>query len=235
MDAELRLRTRNGPVLTARLRDLGGPTDVFGMGEYGFATVDWPDVRFVIDLGAHIGSFTVWAVTNYHCRALAVEPNPETFALLGRNVDRFGGDVRCVQAAVARASGTRSLTLGEDSAGNALASEPATTPTRSVEVVAITLREAIEMAGFPSIDILKMDIEGAEHEILTNLHPGLLDGVRSVLVECHRVPGRSSEAIVQALAREGFSISLRRKSEDLDLVLAHRRVDLPGGAMEGAL
>ena len=222
MDVELRLRTRSGPVLVARIRDVGGPADVFGLEEYDFPSVGWPRVRFVVDIGAHIGSFSVWAVSSYRCRAVAVEPNPEAFALLQRNVGQFGGDVRCIQAALAAAPGVRTLVLGEDSAGTSLDPRTASGPVKTIEVEAITLAQAIEMAAFPQVDVLKVDIEGAEHEIFMNLDAGLLDAVQTVLVECHKRPGRSSDGIVEALAREGFTTSLTPKSDDLDLVVAVR-------------
>jgi len=130
--------------------------------------------------------------------------------------------VRCIQAALAAAPGVRTLVLGEDSAGTSLDPRSASGPVKTIEVEAITLAQVIEMAAFPQVDVLKVDIEGAEYEIFMNLDAGLLEAVQTVLVECHKRPGRSSDGIVEALAREGFTTSLTPKSDDLDLVVAVR-------------
>jgi FkbM family methyltransferase len=222
MDLELRLRTRRGPVLAARLRDLGGPVDVFGHAEYDIAAIDWPAARFVVDLGAHVGSFTLWAAGAAPCRVHAFEPNPATFELLRRNLESDPERLRCTRAAVAGEPGTRRLALTEDSAANSIDPVPAEESTAGLTVPTITLGEALERAGFPRVDVLKMDIEGAEFEVLDHLGPRALDGVGAVVIECHRRPGASPERLAARLEREGFEVGVSRKNGDLDMLVACR-------------
>jgi FkbM family methyltransferase len=226
MDLEMRLRTRRGPVLVARLRDLGGPIDVFGRAEYDVAGIDWPAARFVVDLGAHVGSFTLWAAGAAPCSVHAFEPNPGTFDLLRRNLAAQPERLRCTRAAVAGAAGSRRLALAEDSAANSIdpsRSAAAVPAAADVTVTSITLGEALERAGFPRVDVLKMDIEGAEYEVLDQLAPRVLDGVGAIVLECHRRPGASAEDLAARLEREGFDVSLSGKSGELDLLVASRR------------
>jgi FkbM family methyltransferase len=217
LDRELRLRTRRGPVLVARLRDLGGPIDVFGHAEYDLAGIDWPAARFVVDLGAHVGSFSLWAAGAAPCRVHAFEPNPATFELLRRNLAADPDRLRCTRAAVAGSAGTRQLALAEDSAANAI------DPGGDVTVASVTLGEALAQAGFPQVDVLKMDIEGAEYEVFEQLAPRGLDGVGAIVLECHRGPGASPERLAARLAEVGFHVERSAKDGELDLLVASRR------------
>jgi len=223
MNSELRLRTRAGPVVIARLRDVGGPTDVFGAAEYAHASGTWADVRFVIDVGAHVGSFSVWALGLSRCEVLAIEPDPDTFEMLKRNLLRFGARARCAQVALAGESGERILRVAEDSAASALGSLEPGDPARRHSVRAVTLDEVFELAAFPRIDVLKLDIEGAEYEVFEHLATGILSRVGTLLVECHENERQGSDGIADILRQEGFEVSAKRKTAELLVVTASTR------------
>jgi FkbM family methyltransferase len=229
MNTEMRLRTRRGPVLAARLRDLGGPVDVFGRAEYDLAGIDWPAARFVVDLGAHVGSFSLWAAGAAPCQVHAFEPSPVTFALLRRNLASDPERLHCSQVAVAGSSGARRLSLADDSAANSLDPAPEGVAGSQVTVDSITLAEALERSGFPRVDVLKLDIEGAEYEVFEQLAPRGLDGVRSIVLECHRRPDASPERLAERLRRDGFDVAVSGKSGELDLLVASRPA-APAGA-----
>src|ERR1700687_4549596 len=53
MHVRLLLQTRTGPSLLARLRDVNGPAEVFGLDEYETPWLDWSHVAYVLDAGAH--------------------------------------------------------------------------------------------------------------------------------------------------------------------------------------
>src|SRR5205823_2618149 len=109
LDHQVTLRTRQGPILQARLRDLDAPAEVFGRSEYDFSVIDWSSLRTAIDVGAHIGSFTLWLAGRSGCDVYAIEPNPATFRILIANLRLAGLDrrVRTDQIAVAGISGGR--------------------------------------------------------------------------------------------------------------------------------
>jgi FkbM family methyltransferase len=153
----------------------------------------------------------------------AFEPNPSTFDLLRRNLAAQPERLRCTRAAVAGAAGSRRLALAEDSAANTIDPSRATDASADVTVTSITLGEALERAGFPHVDVLKMDIEGAEYEVLDQLAPRALDGVGAIVLECHRRPGVSADDVAARLRREGFDVSLSGKNGELDLLVASRR------------
>jgi FkbM family methyltransferase len=112
------------------------------------------------DVGANIGSFTVLAAGVAGSRVIAFEPNPETFASLGRNVrlNAFEQRVKLVNAAVGRSAGSIQMSTGLGTE-NHVAS--ATESAGSIQVKVITLDS--ELADDP-ITLLKIDVEGFETE-----------------------------------------------------------------------
>jgi hypothetical protein len=73
-------------------------------------------------------------------------------------------------------------------------------------VKSIRVDTLIRQLGFQKVDLLKMDIEGAEYPVL--IDPNLdLSRVENMVVEVHyRYGGRESREIMQALAQHGFKI-----------------------------
>ena len=224
LDLQFTLRTRQGPRIRARLRDIGPPAEVFGLGEYEDQTLDWGRVRYVIDVGAHIGAFTIWVATRApNCQVYAIEPNPEAIALLRQNVDlaQLGSRVRVLEGAVAGVAGRRELSITTMSPSTTLLPVVGRSDARSV--TAITIDEAIAASGFPRVDLLKVDVEGAEEEILAKLAPEALSGVQAVLIECHPpVAQRIASLIEPVLGRSGFAVSWRPKGSHGLLIGRHQ-------------
>src|SRR2546425_942181 len=132
MSVRLVLRTRRGPSMVARLRDVNGPAEVFGLDEYENRWLDWSRVDYVLDAGAHVG-------------------------------------------------------------------------------------------GFPRIDLLKMDIEGAEHEVFGAVTAETLRLVDFWMIERHPVPNAVNDDIAGLLLSAGFDVSTVAKPLGLELITARRR------------
>lgn len=76
-------------------------------------------------------------------------------------------------------------------------------PTTKYAVEMITMAELLQMAGSKHIALMKIDIEGAEFELLAALEPGLLRRVRQLLVEFHHdtVQGKTWRDTEEAISR----------------------------------
>jgi len=208
LNIELSLRTRQGPQLKARVRDIGGPLDVFGLGAYDFRMIDWSRAEYVVDAGAHIGSFTLFAAARGAGRIVAIEPNPETYALLVANVRLAGlaDRVTTVNRAVADAPGSRTLHSAKlSSASTILPSDGH--QGRAISVEATTLQEIVTATNWPRIDVMKIDIEGSEYDVFSALEPETLARVGVVLVECHHLPGSDPHLIATRLREAGFDVA----------------------------
>ena len=53
------------------------------------------------------------------------------------------------------------------------------------DVNAVTLKRAIELTGEDSIDLVKMDIEGAEFDVISSISDGVFEKVNAFIIEYH--------------------------------------------------
>lgn len=122
-----------------------------------------------LDVGAHLGYFTFYV--NVHGPAglplVAVEPDPELFALLGANLVASGCErARAIQVAIGARDGEslfhRDLS---DSFSGSLTTDFAAHDTVSIAVQVRTMAGLLDELGWTRA-CLKVDIEGAEAEFL---------------------------------------------------------------------
>ena len=221
MERRFVLRTREGASLEARLRDVSGPAEVFGDREYAHEWLDWPTIESVVDLGAHVGGFALWAASQSRCRIACFEPNPEARLLLAANVSRMGlsDRIHVFPYALAGGRGRRRLHSPLDSVAAALDGE---SNDQGLEVETMGLEDVIAESGFSAVDLLKVDVEGAEFEAFAALGPGALAAVSHCVVECHPKAGASSELVADALRSEGFEVTTLAKPQGLQLLVARR-------------
>jgi FkbM family methyltransferase len=212
-------RMRDGSRMLARVVDSGGLLSVHADRDYDVPGINWRDVRTIVDIGAHIGSFTVWAARRApDARCLAVEPNPATFRLLGENVraNGLGERVILVNAAVAGKAGTGSLELVEHSLGTRLARNDG----GEVSVDVVTLDAVANVAGMERIDVLKIDCEGMEYELFGSIGPERLAGIGVIACEYHPVPGHDISELDGVLTASGFEV--RHPNKPLGVLWATR-------------
>jgi FkbM family methyltransferase len=153
--------------------------DVFVEEDYKLGDVG--DVRTVVDLGSHIGASVVWFHAVYpQARIIAVEPHPVTFRRLLRNI-RDLDRIEAFNVAVTETEGTVPLFAGEESWGSTVFPRPGMHPVG--EARSVTLDGLLGSLGIDEVDLLKVDIEGAEHGVLSSFAG--LRSVRTVIGEFH--------------------------------------------------
>lgn len=125
----------------------------------------------VIDVGANIGVYTFLAA---HCvgttgRVYAIEPTPECIACLKSTVvdNKIENCVIPIEAAVGNQLASVFLILQPASVFNRIVTDTAKTEKRCVKAVAqITLDYLWESENKPRVDLIKIDVEGAELQVL---------------------------------------------------------------------
>lgn len=163
----------------------------------------------VVDVGAHLGHFTLPAAARAGARGrvFAFEPNPETVALLRANVaaNGFADRVAVVPAGVGDGCGRRRLFLGETGTTSSLFDQGSN---RCADVDSTTLDDALPADA--RVDVLKIDIEGGEVAALRGMRRTLAAaGPRLALfVECNpralERAGTGAHELLDALAEQGF-------------------------------
>jgi FkbM family methyltransferase len=197
-NANVRLETRSGVSLKVPVRDVLPAVEVFALRDYDLSLIRWEKVKSVVDCGANIGAFSLWASQRSSCQILAVEPNPRTCMLLEQNVSPLAGRVSLLRAAVAGSRGTRTLYgMAETSATSFFGNSDIVGG--AFEVRAVTLRDVLAAARSLPVDVLKIDIEGAEREVFDTVDVRDFDAVRVAIIECHDLSDDEVDRITSKL------------------------------------
>ena len=196
--------------------------ELFVNGAYAFDASS-PAPR-IIDAGANIGMAVVFFKMLYpDAHVTAYEPEPETFAMLERNVamNALAG-VELVNAAVGDRLGTAVL-YTDASAGSISASLDAGwggESSRTVQMV--QLSESIEAP----VDFLKLDVEGAEYAVVRDLvASGRIAWVREAVIEFHEVTTEPDgvASLVEALQGAGMVVTVLPHTTLLHTGIIHAR------------
>jgi FkbM family methyltransferase len=177
-------------------------------------------VRTIVDLGANVGFSARFLCERYpDARIIAFEPDPEIFKLTQRNVREYPQvSLRNVGVAGKRGSLELYRFAGGSWGTSSFVTRQEVTETFTAE--AVTLDSIIEEIG--DIDLLKIDIEGAEYEVLEACTK--LDRVRCIIGEVHAIPDSLPERLFALL--EGFQISAESVQDGQGPFIARR----PGAA-----
>lgn len=153
--------------------------------------------RTIVDLGASVGLATLRLLASHpEATVVAVEADPVLIPRLRANV--AGLPVTVVHAAVAASSGERQFFRSDiDSWGNSL--DNTSGAQSAVAVPAISLGDLLDRHRVEEVDLLKLDVEGAEWEIF---EAPLDRRVAAIVGEVHGREGKQPEAFLRKLAEE---------------------------------
>ena len=157
--------------------------------------------RTVLDLGANIGiTPSVFAARWPNARIIAVEPELHNFELLQRNCSP-APHITAVQGAVWHSDGDLEILNPDSSAYGYRVGESAREHPASQAVQGLSIPTIMQRYSLESLDVVKMDIEGAEKDVFRSNADTWLPHVRVLIVELHdRFRPGCSEALDAAVA-----------------------------------
>jgi len=174
--------------------------------------------RFIIDAGANVGFASVRFAQLYPAATIvAVEPDATNAAILRRNVAPYP-QVEPVRAGVWPRSGQLAIENPHDKPWSFRVRAAVAGDTDVM--AAVSIQDLMQRHGAATLDILKLDVEGAEYELLTDSGcQSWLGRTNMLFVELHDAmkPGCSA-ALEQALAGQAFD----RVPHGSNLVLIRR-------------
>ena len=217
------LDSRNaGPPEPVRIRSLGGESVLLRpgtvdaevalstfAGEYHLPPNGTPPPEVIWDLGANIGLTMRHMASVYpRARLFGVELDEENVRLAARNLEPCSDRCELLTAALWASDGEVSYARSGPVDGYRVSEEG------DRAVTAVTMNRLLELFGRP--DYVKMDVEGAEREVLRR-ETDWAEAVPVISVECH--PPYSLDACAEDLERLGYEVelhpqSLRRRARD---------------------
>ena len=188
------------------------------MGDYRWPGLTPEPGWRVVDVGANIGAFSLWA-EQLGADVTAFEPEPKTYASLvanvaGRRVSPtqaalVGEAVPAVRLYLSDVRSTRHTLLAKEIESGA--------PLRDfIDVPTVTIADVVG----EGCDLLKLDCEGAEFEALLRADDETLRRAQRLVVEYHRIGGEPEE-IVDRLEAAGLEVEVLSTSEAVGTIGAH--------------
>lgn len=203
--------------------------EVLLSGEYA---VDAESPSVIVDAGAHIGLASLFFSTRYpEATVIALEPEPANFQVLTRNVAHLP-HVRPLNVALWNTESRLSMDGADRATWSHRVSED-----RVGAVLGVTLPQVMERFGVDRIDILKLDIEGAEQEVMgasaewidkvgllvvethDRFRPGCCDILRDATEHTHQLVARRGDVVILKRLADGRLAGDRRAGSDVDAPL----------------
>ncbi|MHB8319640.1 MAG: FkbM family methyltransferase [Acidimicrobiales bacterium] len=134
------------------------------------------DESVVVDLGMSDGAFAREVASRFGCRVFGVEPNPTLFAAMP-HMEQIVKE----QVAMGPTDGPVTLYLNTKQC----ASTQFDLADTSVVVTGVTLTSFLDRHAVSAVDLLKIDIEGAEFDVLASVNDSDMMRIRQLTIEFH--------------------------------------------------
>ena len=217
-------KTKTGLRIKIRVRstDLMALTNVWMINEYDVEDFEINTNDTVIDIGAHIGLFSL--LVSQLCKTgkiLSFEPVSENFDLLVSNLKlNHIKNILPFNMAVSKNSGRLDLFLNNDQSAHSIFSKSS----ESISVESTSLQKIFEENKISSCKLLKLDCEGAEYEIIDSLPSEYLDKIQNIVMEYHSADTKPElvKNLIQKIKNAGFKIKTRPHHDDMGFLIARK-------------
>lgn len=184
----------------------------------------------VLDVGGHIGYYTLLMAkfVGERGRVFSFEPSPENFELLQKNIhlNRLGR-VEAVRAAIFSKKGISTISIPDDSnsGGASLVHEVGS---HAMQIETITLDDFCAERNIKP-EFIKMDVEGAEFDVLLGGERTIRDCRPEMLIEVHHFDKNVRGNPVLGLLEEwDYEVNWIEKLEMTSHILAAPRNESAG-------
>jgi hypothetical protein len=161
----------------------------------------------IVDIGANIGFFSIYALINGAKKVYCYEPNSEAFKILKKNIKKnsFSNKVHTFQKAVS-SNNRKFISIN-------LTSSPYNQVTKNLikndfkyeKVSTVSLNNQILINNIKSVDLLKIDCEGSEYDIFPSLTRKTIEIIKEIRMEVH---GKINP-LIKSLKHNPFKVILR--------------------------
>ena len=139
--------------------------------------------KYIVDAGANIGASTLFFADRFpSARIAAIEPSKSNVELLRRNCGALENVTIFERGLYHEPAFLRIKNVG---CGRDWAFQTEPCDEAESDVEAISVDAVMKVAGFPYIDLLKIDIEGAELEVFSSGFETWINHVNMLVIELH--------------------------------------------------
>lgn len=170
--------------------------EIFVQNVYGLSREEMTNTA-VLDIGGQYGFFALFSAENGAKQIISVEPNFQNLFHYLENTFNTNAKVIC-----AAACNNKTITTVSNKSGESKIN------TGEQFVVTISFQELVQLLD-PNLQwILKIDIEGAEYELLYNTAPEYIKRFKTIVMEAHNFDpynkGDEAENLKQYITSLGF-------------------------------
>ncbi|WP_187269502.1 FkbM family methyltransferase [Flagellimonas hymeniacidonis] len=205
-DIPLKLRSRTSDIPTFR--------HIFMEKQYHISLDFKP--QFIVDAGANIGLAAIYFINKHpHSKMVCIEPEDSNFELLQKNIKEYP-NITALKKALSSIN-DQEINLIDSGHGKwgfmtELAKESRENTGGLLRTISVD--EIMKQNDLETIDILKIDIEGAEKELFESNTENWLPKTRCLIIELHdRKKAGCSTSLFRAISKYDFSFS--HKGENL--------------------
>jgi len=205
-------RTRRGTLLGSSPYSWQTVIELVGYDSYRLASLSHaPPIRSFVDLGANIGAFSLALLDRWpEARGVGCEPSIECVRLAQQNFARNGVKTcECLPVAVVGNLGPETVSFSYrpflPNASSIVDSNSESRDVVKVPVRTIRFSELLDRID-GIVDLVKIDVEGAEYSIIAETPPEIFGRIKLLAVEYHHVPGHSPDELVEKLTAAGLPL-----------------------------
>ena len=216
--------TRSGLKIKIRVNstDLMAFTHVWMIQEYSDDNFSINNDDVIIDVGAHIGLFALFA--SQFCKngkIFCYEPIKENYKILIENIEM--NQIQNIfpnNLAVTKKTSRVKIFLNDDQSGHSMFIQNK----NFVEVDSKSLSDIFIDNGIKECDFLKLDCEGAEYEIIESLPSDLFTKINKTAIEYHMVDTKPEllEQLINKFKQFSFSVHTRSLFADIGFLFAKK-------------
>jgi len=216
--------TKNGIKIMLRTdsTDLMALTHVWLIEEYSKHDFQIKKTDTVIDIGAHIGLFSLYASQNCtEGKVFAFEPIKENYGILELNkkLNNFS-NIQSENCAISKLTSKITLYQSNDESGHSKFIQT----DNPVEVASKSLNDFFKENRLESVNLLKLDCEGSEYEIIDSLEDKYFEMIEKMIIEYHLVDSNPKllKKLKNKLKSHSYEISIEPLFKDIGFLYAKK-------------
>lgn len=201
--------------------------------KYGKYDFDIKDNDCIIDIGAHIGIFSIYsALRRNNVKIFAFEPSVDNYKKFiinkmknQKDILSNGSKILIFNSAISNKTGKEKLYFTDESWGHSLSREKLTKHKEdcvdSKNVNVLSIKDVLK--NRKQINYLKIDCEGEEYKIIDLLSQDELRKIEKIVLEYHDSDDANFEKLFNKLINNNFYVIVFGRVENFGMMYAHNK------------